>query len=646
MSTPNVMVNLVRPLTKHTFRLMPFTTNATVDVSDHCVEQPPVLAHNGLGQAFGGEHALSSPQRGPMAGPPGPQPMMMWQGHPAQRWPGSGFPDLSTNAQAPWHANSSQNQAPWHAHSSQNQVAQQEAQVCFPVGFLVYPVLFAAPQIQEAVAATAQQASSRGPAAPAQAQAQEKKDAAAASAAPAAEPAAPEGARRKKTAAAGKEERTAARSGEAAAPAEAPAQVARKEADAQLGQAEAAEGKSGGTRRRTRHRDRHRAAEASADEPAARPEPTAPAQAGAQAQADRPKAAASGQVPAWAVSAAQQLGISTQEASTSAESGSNSPTTSEVSAPAIRIVELSRPSQYWPDTPESTPPCTPRWQAGSFPSDFFGGGSFQTGAEQTQGEPDFQVAGEDFYAAQGEEPVQVETQAEAEVCEQLLRGLEDPSERDHVLQIVSGMAWQMASSPSGCRVVQRALEVGSSEQRAALAESLRGRVREALASPHANHVLQKCIEVLANENVQFVLEEIKGHAEAAARHRFGCRVLERLLEHCHTEQTATIVEEVLQGSPQLCRHTFGNFVVQHVLEHGTPEQRRVIAEVIRSDIQRLSRHRVASHVVRCALKHCPVEDTARLVQTMRSDPAELADLAHHHCGSFVVREMRRADLRK
>ena len=27
----------------------------------------------------------------------------------------------------------------------------------------------------------------------------------------------------------------------------------------------------------------------------------------------------------------------------------------------------------------------------------------------------------------------------------------------------------------------------------------------------------------------------------------------------------------------------------------------------------------------------------------RKDPADLADLAHHHCGSFVVREMRRSD---
>eukprot|EP00434_Breviolum_minutum_P037886 symbB.v1.2.033594.t1/scaffold4196.1/size83517/2 len=122
-----------------------------------------------------------------------------------------------------------------------------------------------------------------------------------------------------------------------------------------------------------------------------------------------------------------------------------------------------------------------------------------------------------------------------------------------------------------------------------------------------------------------------------------CRVLERLLEHCPTAQTAALIEEVLAGAPQLCRHTFGNFVVQHVLEHGTPEQKHHIVEVIHADVQRLARHRVASHVVRCALKHSAPEDRQKLVQAIRKDPADLADLAHHHCGSFVVREMRRSD---
>jgi len=229
-------------------------------------------------------------------------------------------------------------------------------------------------------------------------------------------------------------------------------------------------------------------------------------------------------------------------------------------------------------------------------------------------------------------------------CENALKALDssDEAERREAMEWVSQEAWLLARSPVGCRVVQRALDVAvGGEDQLLIAQSLHGCVREAVASPHANHVLQKCVEILPPENLQFVLDELKGHVIVTARHRFGCRVLERLIEHCPTWQTESLMTEILDGASQLSRHTFGNFVIQHVLEHGTQPQRRVIVDMLLSDIQRLARHRVASHVVRAALVHCNMEDRQELVDAMRADAAELADLAHHHCGSFVVREMRR-----
>jgi len=81
--------------------------------------------------------------------------------------------------------------------------------------------------------------------------------------------------------------------------------------------------------------------------------------------------------------------------------------------------------------------------------------------------------------------------------------------------------------------------------------------------------------------------------------------------------------------------------VQHVLEHGTPLQRKQVADVLEVDIVRLAKHRVASHVVRCALVHCDGSDRQRLKQAILKNPEKRTNLAHHHCGSFVVREMRR-----
>lgn len=273
------------------------------------------------------------------------------------------------------------------------------------------------------------------------------------------------------------------------------------------------------------------------------------------------------------------------------------------------------PDMLWPSTPESTPPCSPRQSPMAVMQ-------FDWGMSPLQLDP---------------------LQVEADECERLLRQLsEDSGARAAVLQQVTGRMWQLASTQSGCRVVQKALEVADTQERVLLALQLQGHVREACSSPHANHVLQKCIELMPAERMEFVLQELKGHAIAASRHRYGCRVLERLIEHCSSSQTEALVDEVLTGAAQLCRHTFGNFVVQHILVHGLEEQRHKVADILGADIQRLARHRVASHVVRCALVHCAQEDRSQLALAMSADAAEFADLAHHHCGSFVVREMKRA----
>lgn len=312
-----------------------------------------------------------------------------------------------------------------------------------------------------------------------------------------------------------------------------------------------------------------------------------------------------------------------------------------VSPGPLESKEALEPIQLWPPTPESTPACSPReWPSNvhaMVPQTFCAfPGVWQIEMPNVAVEQSLPLS---------ELQVEEVPDEELQECERMISQLES-SAKSEVLEMLRTSTWTMSCTPGGTRVVQKALEVADTPQRVALAEQLQGHVKEAFVSPHANHVLQKCIELIPPERLGFLLSEMRGHAVAAARHRYGCRVLERLLEHCPSEQTAPLIEEVLAGAPQLCRHTFGNFVVQHVLEHGTAQQKHHIVEVIQSDLQRLARHRVASHVVRCALKHSAAEDRQQLVQAIRKDPADLADLAHHHCGSFVVREMRRSDVRR
>jgi hypothetical protein len=226
----------------------------------------------------------------------------------------------------------------------------------------------------------------------------------------------------------------------------------------------------------------------------------------------------------------------------------------------------------------------------------------------------------------------------------LILELEDADEtrRQSALAWVISSFWPLALTNRGCRVVQKAIEVGSAPQKQELLEHLYGRVSEAIKSPHANHVLQKFIEILPPEHVQFVMVELKGEALQVARHRFGVRILQRMLEHCSPLQTKPLIEEILSDAASLCRHQYGNFVIQHILQHGSPEQRSFIADVIRSEIVRFAKHRIASHVVSCAMVHCPLDDVERLMHAVQHDAGQLADLSRREYGSFVVREVHRA----
>jgi hypothetical protein len=218
----------------------------------------------------------------------------------------------------------------------------------------------------------------------------------------------------------------------------------------------------------------------------------------------------------------------------------------------------------------------------------------------------------------------------------------DETGRQFALDWVASSFWPLALTKRGCRIVQKAIDVGTPAYQHQLVENLHGRVNEAIKSPHTNYVLQKFIETMPPEHMQFVLSELQGQGLYVSRHRFGCRIVQRLIEHCPPSQTEPLIKEILSDAEPLCRHQYGNFIVQHILQHGSPAQRSAIANVVEADIIRLAKHRIASHVVSCAILHCPAEDVQRLTHTVLHDAGQLADLSRREYGSFVVREVNRA----
>lgn len=249
-----------------------------------------------------------------------------------------------------------------------------------------------------------------------------------------------------------------------------------------------------------------------------------------------------------------------------------------------------------------------------------------------------------------EEPAREAASAEdapvdaSERIDPMLGELESPDAetRQFALDWVSKSFWPLALTKRGCRILQKALDVGTPVYQQQLLEHMHGQVREAMQSPHANHVLQKFVEIMPPERIQFVLAELQDQVLQVARHRFGCRILQRLIEHCAPEQTEQVIDKVLTDAASLSRHQYGNYVLQHILQHGSSTQRSTIAQVVEQDIIRLSKHRVASHVVSSAMVHCPVEDVQRLTQAVLHDSGQLAELSRREYGSFVVREVNRA----
>jgi hypothetical protein len=216
---------------------------------------------------------------------------------------------------------------------------------------------------------------------------------------------------------------------------------------------------------------------------------------------------------------------------------------------------------------------------------------------------------------------------------------EDGRESDFDLSSIVDDPWKFATSISGCRAVQQAFDEADTSIRDVLARSLEGHVLEAAMSPNANHVLQKCIKVVEPAQLQFILEELQGQVCNVAKSKYGCRVLERILEHFPRSQLSSFVQEALTQTAELCRHSFGNFVLQQILRHGSADDRTNVIVALHEDAVKFAKHRIANHVLLRALAHGSEVDRHWLLDKLQ--PA-YEELAHHNCGSFVAREIRRS----
>jgi len=194
-----------------------------------------------------------------------------------------------------------------------------------------------------------------------------------------------------------------------------------------------------------------------------------------------------------------------------------------------------------------------------------------------------------------------------EVSAELMAQLEaGGAARAGALEALRGAVVDLAFDPSGCRIVQKALQVGGSSA-ASLAKEMQGHVRRASRSPHANHVIQRIAEFMPLSCVVMVAEELAGMAVTIAKNQFGSRVLHRLCKRIDQERRQNpstslpevdlLLEEALTATARLCRHEWGRFVILSFLECGTSAQHKAIFEALKLDTLGHAVHRHSSDIV-------------------------------------------------
>lgn len=205
-------------------------------------------------------------------------------------------------------------------------------------------------------------------------------------------------------------------------------------------------------------------------------------------------------------------------------------------------------------------------------------------------------------------------------------------------KLILPMTAALAFSKHGCRVIQKAIEVGDSRDHTLLVEQLAGHITELYKSPNGNHVAQQMIISMPPIKLDFLLAELKGSMTIVAKHQFGCRLPERLLEHCPPEQIESLIDELLLNAKPFCCHPYGNFAMQHIFEYGSDSMKAKIVEQVVDEIPHLSKHRIASHVVQKALGFCGKDLQQILLSALMrgEDDDSIVSLACTRYGSYVI----------
>jgi pumilio RNA-binding family len=189
-------------------------------------------------------------------------------------------------------------------------------------------------------------------------------------------------------------------------------------------------------------------------------------------------------------------------------------------------------------------------------------------------------------------------------------------------QTLVGDVLSLSKTMYGCRVVQKALESLDNEDLPALIHEFKGSLIECILDPNGNHVVQKCIEVLSvraktadnvddsktarflRQNCQFIFDTSLESLSMLSCHPFGCRVIQRIIENSVEPNFTRVLDTIAACHTQLLDDQYGNYVIQHLLQYGrVVDKETIMHTVLDSGLVKLSRQKYASNVIEKLLKY-------------------------------------------
>ncbi len=191
-------------------------------------------------------------------------------------------------------------------------------------------------------------------------------------------------------------------------------------------------------------------------------------------------------------------------------------------------------------------------------------------------------------------------------------------------------------------ILRQALEHILADQQAALIRELEPHVLTCVKDQNGNHVIQKAIERISPEHIQFIVDAFTGQVRTLATHPYGCRVIQRMLEHCRESSQGTILEELHACSHVLITDQYGNYVTQHVIVHGRDEDRAMVIRLITGQLVHFSKHKFASNVVEKSIQYGSDEQRREIVEVLTAmgsnGSSPLPSLMRDQYGNYVIRK--------